>query len=108
MSNGHFNFVFIFSIDQIRRWLEEVGAVFHSYLIGSKKGSMEDQVDLLSQRDVELVGGSRDDFFNFEQTSSLHLECLGSSHLKIGCFQPYLFSDLPGVNLDVIHSFIFC
>ena len=95
MSNDHFNFVFIFSIDQIRRWLEEVGAVFHSFLISCKEGSMEDQVDLPSQRNVESEGGSRDDFLDFEWTSSLHLEFLGSSHMKVGRFQPYLFSDLP-------------
>ena len=86
MSHDHFNFILLFSINQIGWQLEEVGAVFHSFLISCKEGSMEDQVDLPSQRNVESEGGSRDDFLDFEWTSSLHLEFLGSSHMKIGHF----------------------
>ena len=48
MSDDHFNFVFLFSIVQIRWQLEEVGVVFHSFLIGCKERGVEDQVDLPS------------------------------------------------------------
>ena len=57
MSNDHFDFVFLFSINQIRWWLKEVGAMFHSFLIGCKKRSMEDQVDLPSRGGVKSEGG---------------------------------------------------
>ena len=46
-----------------------------------------------------MEGSLGDDFFNFKWTSLLHLEFPGSSHMKVGHFQPYLFSDLPWSEL---------
>ena len=48
MSNDHFDFVFLFSINQIRWWLDEVGAMFCGFFICHEEGSMEDWVDLPS------------------------------------------------------------
>ena len=42
MSNDCFDFILFFSINQIGRQLEEVGAMFCSFLIGCKEGGMED------------------------------------------------------------------
>ena len=60
---------------------------------------MEDWVDLPSRGYVASEGGLGDDFFYFKGAGSLHLEFLGSSHMKVGCFQPYLLSDLPWSEL---------
>ena len=64
---------------------------------------MENRVDFPSRGDVEAEWSSRDDFFNFERTGALHLEFLGSSHMKVCRFQPYLVSNFPrgefGCNL---------
>ena len=60
---------------------------------------MEDWVDLPSGGNAEMECCSGDDFFDFEWTSLFHLEFLGSSHMKIGCFQPYLFPDFPWSEL---------
>ena len=60
---------------------------------------MEDPVDLPSRGDMESGGSSGDDFLDFKQTSPLHLEFLGPSHMKIGHFQPYFLSDLPESEL---------
>ena len=46
MSDDCFCFIFLFPFDQIWQWLNEVGAVFCSFLVNHNKGSMEDQVDL--------------------------------------------------------------
>ena len=73
--------------------------MFHSFPIGHKKGGMEDQVDVPSRGDVEAEGSFQDDFFDLKWTSSLHLEFLGSSHMKIGHFQPYIFPNFPGNEL---------
>ena len=106
MSDDHFDFVF-FSINQIWWQLEEVGTVFHSFLISCKEGSMEDQVNLPSQGDAESEGSWRDDFLDFKWTSLLHLEFFGSSHMKVGRFQPYLLSNLPGSELGCDSLFHF-
>ena len=47
---------------------------------------MEDWVDLPSQGNAKSEGSSRDDFLDFNWTSSPHLEFLGSSHMKVGHF----------------------
>ena len=57
MSYDHFNFIFLFSINQIRRRLEEIGAMFSGFLVSHKEGSVEDQVDLPSREDAVTVQG---------------------------------------------------
>ena len=95
MFNDCFNFIFLFSINQIGWRLKEVGTVFCSFFTSHEEGSMEDQVDLPSRENAESEGGSRDEFLDFEWASSFQLEFLGSSHVKVGCFQLYLLSNLP-------------
>ena len=56
---------------------------------------------------MESEDGSRDNFLDFRWTSPLHLEFLGSSHLKVGRFQPYFLSDLPGSELGCDSLFHF-
>ena len=82
--------------------------MFHSFLVGCKEGHVEDWVDLPSRGNAEMEGSSLNDFFDFERTSSLHLELLGSSHMKVGFFQPYLILNLPWSELghDLLLHFL--
>ena len=77
MSDDHFDFVFFFSINQIWWQLQEVGTVFHSFLISCKEGGMGDQVNLPSQGDTESEGSWRDDFLDFKWTSCFIWSFLG-------------------------------
>ena len=47
---------------------------------------MEDRVDLPLGGNAEAERRARDDFFNLKWASPLHLEFLGSTHVKVGGF----------------------
>ena len=69
--------------------------MFRGFLIGRKKGGMEDGVNLPLRGNAEMEGCVGDDFFNFEGTSSFHLEFLWSIHMKVGGFEPDSVSYFP-------------
>ena len=95
ISEDHFDFIFLFSIYYVQWWLEEVWTTFHSFLVCGKEGCMEDWVDLPSGGDTEAESSAEDDFIDLKWTSSLHLEFLRSSHMKVHSLQPYLVTHLP-------------
>ena len=65
------------------------------FLITGEKGSVEDRVDLPFGGNAEAEHCSQDDFLNFKWAGPSHLKFLGSVHVKIGGFQPDLFSYFP-------------
>ena len=69
--------------------------MFRCFLIGCKKGGMEDGMNLPSRGDTEVEGRAGDDLFNFKGASSLHLEFLWSVHMKVGGFKPEFVSYFP-------------
>ena len=65
------------------------------FLIGGKKGGMEDRVNLPPGGNTEVECCMGDHFFHFERTSSFHLKFLGSIHVKVGGLKPDLVSYFP-------------
>ena len=56
------------------------------FLITSKKGGVEDRVDLPLGGDAEVERHVGDGFFNLKWAGPLHLEFFGSIHVKVGDF----------------------
>ena len=56
------------------------------FLIASEKGGVEDGVDLPLGGNAESERRVGDGFFNLKWASPLHLEFLGSIHVKVGGF----------------------
>ena len=56
------------------------------FLIAIEKGGVEDGVDLPFEGNAEVERCARDDLLNFKWTGPLHLEFLGSIHVKVGGF----------------------
>ena len=54
MSEDCLDFVFFFSVYQVRWWSEEVQSVFRCFLIAGEKGGMEDRMDLPLGGNVEV------------------------------------------------------
>ena len=69
--------------------------MFQCFLIGCKKGGMEDGMNLPPRWDAETEGHVGDDLFDFKGTRSLHLEFLWSMHMKVGGFEPDSVSYFP-------------
>ena len=59
--------------------------MFHSFLIGSEEGGMENQMDLPSRGNAEAENHVGDNFFHFKWACSFHLELFGSIHVAISC-----------------------
>ena len=78
------------------------------FLIHGKKGGVEDRMNLPLGGNAEKECCSGDYFFHLKRTRSFHLEFLGSIHVKVGGLSQTLSPTFHGVNLEVIHSFIFC
>ena len=60
--------------------------MFRHFLITSEKGGVEDGVDLPLGGDAEAEHRVGNDFFNLKWACPLHLEFLGSAHVKVGGF----------------------
>ena len=84
VSEDHLDFIFFFAIYKVRRWLEEIGAVFRRLHIVCEKRGVKDGVNLPLGGDVEVKGRSGYDLLDFKWAGSFHLEFLGSVHVKIG------------------------
>ena len=83
--------------------------MFRRFLKTSEKGGVEDGVDLPLGGDAEAECRAGDDFFNLKWACSLHLEFLGSTHVKVGGFQPDFVSYLPWGVFDgysFLHSLL--
>ena len=65
------------------------------FLITGEKGGMEDGVDLPLGGNAEAERHMGDGFLNLKWAGPLHLEFLGSVHVKISGFQPDFFSYFP-------------
>ena len=46
VSEDRFDFIFLFSVYEIRWWSDEIRSVLRRFLIVGKKGGVEDRVDL--------------------------------------------------------------
>ena len=94
ISDDCFNFLFFFPINEIGQWSEEIGAVFHCFLISGKKRGMEDWVDLPSSTSKGPI------HFIWSFLSPPIWRFVVSSYILSLTFH--------GENLDEICSFIFC
>ena len=65
------------------------------FLIGCKKGGVEDRMYLPLRGDTEVEGHAGDNFFHFKRTASFHLEFLWSIHVEVGSLEPDFISYLP-------------
>ena len=79
----------------------------HLLIAGEKRG-MEDGVDLPLGGNAEVESRAGDGFLDLKWAGPFHLEFLGSIHVKVGGLSQTLSPTFHGVNLEVIHSFIFC
>ena len=107
VSRDSTHLIFLYSVYKVWWWLVEIGAMFHSLLIGSQKRCMGNWMDVPPRWDAKVEGCVGHYFFNFKETSPFHLE-LPPPRWRFVISSHTLSPTFHGMNLDVICSFIFC
>ena len=103
-----FHLVFFFSVDELARLGNEVGAELRSLLVGRKKRSMEDAMHLPGRREVKAVGVWGDNLRDLTGTFSSRGQFLGGEvDLQVMRVEPDLCSYFPGGELHS-NSFFYC
>ena len=95
VSRDSTHLIFLYSVYKVWWWLVEIGAMFHSLLIGSQKRCMENWMDVPPRWDAKVEGCVGHYFFNFKETSPFHLELPPPPQMEVCHFQPYLITNLP-------------
>jgi len=71
MGMDGFHLVFLFSIDELTRLRNEVGAKLKSFFVWREKQSVEDAVHLPGRREAKVIGVGRDNLRDFKGAFSL-------------------------------------
>jgi len=91
-----FHLVLFFSIDELARLRNEVGAKLRGFLVRRKKQSMEDTMHLPGRREAKAVGIGRDNLRDFEGAFSLRGQFSGREvDLQVTGVKPDLCSYFP-------------